>query len=353
MTADGPPSQPLDPRKPIPQIKNNSARPKRVGRKGLRVLISIYCLLIIGLWGWMVIDGDRGWLATLILFGPRWICILPLPLLALAALALDRRALWALAAAALVIVSPIMGLQLHLPSGSDGPSTLRVLTCNVEQDAFEPWALCALIERERPDIVALQEVSSATKFVWPPAWHVVNRDEFTVASRWPVAEREHLVRPHRNDFCAVRFTVELPDREIQLFNLHLQSPRAGFEAVLSRKTGLTIAGADRLKAVLEVRARESSEASRWIESFPGPTIVMGDFNMPVESTIYRGCWPWLADAFSTAGWGFGFTKTSEKRGWSYGARIDHVLFSPPWRCLRCWVGDEIGSDHLPLLAEFR
>ena len=82
-------------------------------------------------------------------------------------------------------------------------------------------------------------------------------------------------------------------------------------------------------------------------------IVMGDFNMPVESTIYRRCWPRLADAFSTSGWGFGFTKTSEKRGWSYGARIDHVLFSPPWRCLRCWVGGEIGSDHLPLVAEFR
>jgi vancomycin resistance protein VanJ len=81
--------------------------------------------------------------------------------------------------------------------------------------------------------------------------------------------------------------------------------------------------------------------------------VFGDFNMPLESAIFRRCWSPLADAFSTAGWGFGFTKTSEKRGWSYGARIDHVLFSPPWRCLRCWVAGDIGSDHLPLVAELR
>src|SRR4029077_3610006 len=123
-----------------------------------------------------------------------------------------------------------------------------------------------------------------------------NRDEFTVASRWPVAEREHLVRPHRNDFCAVRFTVEFPGREIQLFNLHLQSPRGGLEAVLSRKTGLSIAATGELKTVLQVRARESSEASEWIASFPGPVIVTGDFNMPLEGVIYRRCWSWLTDA---------------------------------------------------------
>ena len=111
--------------------------------------MAIYCLLILGLWGWMLFDGDRGVLATLILFGPRWVCILPLPLLCIAALAVDRRALWALAAAAVVIVFPVMGFQLHLPASGDGPSTLRVLTCNVEENVFDTRALRALIEREQ------------------------------------------------------------------------------------------------------------------------------------------------------------------------------------------------------------
>ncbi|MBI3839179.1 MAG: endonuclease/exonuclease/phosphatase family protein [Planctomycetia bacterium] len=353
MTVEGSPSEPLGPREPAVQIEPRTVRRKRLARRFLRVFVATYCVLIVGLWGWMVGDGDRGWVATLILFGPRWICLLPLPLLAIASLALDRRVLWALGAAAVVIVGPIMGFRIHLLPNARGRPTLRVLTCNVEKDVFDPHALATLIEREQPDVVALQEVSSATKFIWPPGWHIVNRDEFIVASRWPVAERERLVRPHRNDFSAVRFTVELPDREVQLFNVHLQSPRPGLEAVLNRNTGLTVAGAGRLKAVLHVRAVESWEASQWIAGFPGPTIVMGDFNMPLESTIYRRCWSWLADAFSTAGWGVGFTKISEKRGWSYGARIDHVLFSQPWRSLRCWVGSAIGSDHLPLLAEFQ
>ncbi len=353
MTRDGSPSKPCGPREPAAQIETGSARRMRVGRRFLRVFVAIYGALIVGLWGWMVGDGDRGWLSTLILFGPRWICTLPLPLLAVAALAVDRRTLWVLGTVAVVSVFPIMGFRVHLLPNAGGRPTLRVLTCNVEKDVFDPRALFSLIEQQQPDVVAVQEVSSAMKFIWPPGWHVVNRDEFTVASRWPVAEREHLRRPLRNDFCAVRFTVELQNREIQMFNLHLQSPRPGLEAVLNRKTGLSIAGAGRLKDVLQIRAAESSLAGRWIEGFPGPAIVVGDFNMPIESTIYRGCWSWLTDAFSTAGWGFGFTKISEKRGWSYGARIDHVLFGPPWRCLGCWVGSEIGSDHLPLLAELQ
>ena len=79
---------------------------------------------------------------------------------------------------------------------------------------------------------------------------------------------------------------------------------------------------------------------------------MGDFNAPSESTVFRRCWsPWT-DAFCAVGWGLGFTKNSEKAGWSYGSRIDHILASPQLRPVRCWVGADIGSDHLPLLAEF-
>ena len=35
-----------------------------------------------------------------------------------------------------------------------------------------------------------------------------------------------------------------------------------------------------------------------------------------------------------------------------GARIDHMLYTRPWRCVRSFVADEIGSDHLPLVADF-
>jgi endonuclease/exonuclease/phosphatase (EEP) superfamily protein YafD len=80
-------------------------------------------------------------------------------------------------------------------------------------------------------------------------------------------------------------------------------------------------------------------------------ILAGDFNMPTESAIYRTFWAAYANAFSDAGWGFGYTEWPGMRRLPFGIRIDHILAGPGWHPLRCWVGPNIGSDHLPLIAE--
>ena len=73
--------------------------------------------------------------------------------------------------------------------------------------------------------------------------------------------------------------------------------------------------------------------------------------MPVDSTIYRRDWSNYRDAFSDAGLGYGYTEWPQKSGRLVGVRIDHVLTGPGWRCRRCWVEPDVGSDHLPLLAD--
>jgi vancomycin resistance protein VanJ len=338
---------------PKPAQAQTPAGRHRLWRKLLTVLVIGYGASIVALWAWMVWQGDRNWLATLFLFGPRWICGLPLPCLALGAAVWQRRLLGPLAVTAVVIVFPMMGLQVHLPAPAAAAPGLRVMTCNVNQDQFRVFDLAELIEQEKPDLVALQEVTIATRFIWPPGWHAVKRDHFILASRFAITGREDVSRLGRPGvLAAMRFELQLPDREIQVFNVHLQTPRQGFEAVLSRQTLIATRGIARLQAVLREREAEARKTSDWIAQFPGPKIVMGDFNTPVESTLFRRDWSWLADAFSKVGLGFGFTKITEVAGWSYGARIDHVLYSREWRVLRCWVAGDIGSDHLPLLAEF-
>ena len=86
-------------------------------------------------------------------------------------------------------------------------------------------------------------------------------------------------------------------------------------------------------------------------STPASMILAGDFNMPVDSTIYRDVWNRYANAFSTSGFGFGHTKHTDVRGWRFGIRIDHILTGPGWWPKRCRVGPDIGSDHLPLLVD--
>jgi len=319
----------------------------------LLALVIGYGAMIVGMWAFMFWAGDRQWLATLVLFGPRWLCALPLPLLIVAAAVGRRRLLWPLALIGAFIVGPIMGFEVHLPRMASGSPRLRVLTCNVDQDLRTRRALADLIVKEQPDVVALQEAKQGDQFFWPPGWSVICNDEFVLASRWPVTEHEAVHRPDNpTKICAIRFKVELPDTEVQLFNIHFETPRPGLEAMLNRRTGLDFSRAGELEEVLRRRASESERASGWIAKFGTPAIVLGDFNTPVDSTIFRRYWSSYTDAFSQRGFGFGFTKISEKDGWSYGARIDHVLFTPDWRCIRCWVGDDIGSDHLPLLADF-
>ena len=89
----------------------------------------------------------------------------------------------------------------------------------------------------------------------------------------------------------------------------------------------------------------------WLGRFPEPKILAGDFNMPVESTIYRRYWSRYRNAFTWAGTGFGYSKQTEIRGYVYGTRIDHILTDGHWRALRCYLGPDLGSDHLPLVAD--
>lgn len=321
-------------------------------RRFVAAAVLVYAASIFALWLWMYLEGDRSWLATMFLFGPRFLCALPLPVLALAALVWQRRLLWIVAVTTVMILGPILGFHAHFPG--TGPGELRVLTCNVAQRAYSDVELADLIDRERPDIVALQEVVvPPPEIVWPRGWHVVHRDELLVASRYPVAMEDAMFRPSvPGKLVVIRYKISAPGRDVQLFNLHLMTPRWGFEAVLDREKGLDLSEVPRVDAMLWLRAAEQEEVSQWINTFEDPKIIVGDFNTPVESTIFRRCWSGYKNSFSAAGFGLGFTKITAKRGWSYGARIDHVLYTAPWRCLRAAVGPDIGSDHRPLIAVF-
>ena len=329
---------------------NSVAAPARSSgswRRLLAAIVILYTLSVAGLWAWMMLEGDNQWLATMLLFGPRWLCGLPLPLLIVAAAIWSRRLLVILAIAAYLLIGPLMGFKFNLPASADTPASLKVLTCNVDQNNFSPRALSELIMGVQPDVVTLQEVSTETKFIWPKDWQVLVHDEFIVASRWPIRE-EGSIRRNKYELSSARFLVKLPDREVQIFNIHLKTPRAGLEAVLKERR----AAVERMDEVLEYRALESEAVSLWVAEFPGPKVVLGDFNMPGESVIFRRDWTALPDAFATRGFGFGYTKISPDLGWAYGTRIDHVLFTEEFVPLRVWVGPTVGSDHLPLVAEF-
>lgn len=320
--------------------------PRRSWRRLIPWLCGLYLALLLGLWALLATQADRWWPATVLLFSPRWLWAVPLAILLPAALTAHRRSLWLLAPAALVVVVPVMGFCLHWPTTENGGQRLRLLTCNCDASYLHPDALGRLLEEARPDVVTLQ--------AWPSRqeaavfgqgdWHRHRDEEFFCASRFPIRQVEPF--PDQKS-CAkeavVRYLLETPFGDVNIFNLHLETPRDGLEAVLH---GLWHGGSV-LQANSDLRHCQSAAIRDWVGLFSGPVILAGDFNTPPDSTIFRACWSSYSNAFSQAGFGWGNTHFTRHTG----IRIDHILAGPGWRCLRAWVGPDIGPAHRPVLAD--
>jgi endonuclease/exonuclease/phosphatase family metal-dependent hydrolase len=299
---------------------------------------------------------DRWWFATMMLFGPRWVYLLPLVALLPLALVFRRRLLWPLATSFVLVFWLIMGFCL--PWGRlcapDGPR-FRVLTCNTDAKAVNPDALMDIIRKTKPDVVALQESGLSRQFSWPKEWHHLQRGELTVASPYPIEEIKTLwgkrpghVWPRPTVlYCRIR----TPDRDVDFGCLHLPSPRYGISRVLDRSTVIAPSRSDLLDEGAVLRRCESERVTALVENHQPATILAGDFNTPTDSPVYRESWGKFRNAFLTSGFGFGNTIYAKIRGWPIGIRIDHILMGSDWWPKKCWVGPDVGSEHRPVIAD--
>lgn len=341
----------VDRRWPRTSAKPGAAalRPRTKGGRRATVAAWLYALLLVALAVTLRQAGDRWWPTTLVLYGPRWIWGVPLAALLLQLPREGKRLIGPLLLGGACWLGVLMGCCVSWRTWANDASSgveLRVLTCNVAIDAVRDGALAGLIDKVQPDVVALQEAPSDAESRWfsSGAWYFERGGRVLVASRFPI---EQASSAHWRDIGAegslLRCDLNVDGRRCHVFGIHLMTPREGLEAVLSHGW--------RSRPTLEnnthLRGLQSAGARRLVERARGPAIVAGDFNLPVDSFIYRKNWGGWSNAFSTCGWGFGSTKWTR---W-FGARIDHVLANDEWRFARCWVGPDVGSDHRPLIAD--
>ena len=307
-----------------------------------------YLLISIVWWGILRVSGDGWWMATVFLFGPRWICVLPLVPLILAAALIHRRSLWILLLAAWVVLFPLMNLSLPwrlvIPHFQSGPH-IRVLTCNLHGTKIE--ALAGLIAEEHPDIVAVQEESSRRPLsvFGGREWHTFCMGEWVVASRYPIGKTADIaLKGWPAPGGAVCCELEAPFGRIPFINLHLASPHQQLESVRWRSPSAPV----EMRSNSAVRATQSRIVGGYAEDLGPATLVAGDFNTPEGSPVFKKYWSSFSSAFSMAGWGLGHTYYTRR----VSMRIDHILAGDAWRCRGCRVGPDIGSAHRPLIAEF-
>jgi endonuclease/exonuclease/phosphatase family metal-dependent hydrolase len=191
--------------------------------------------------------------------------------------------------------------------------------------------------------------------IWPAGWEVKRCGGLLIASPHRLSDADtdsfSLSRTPAGHIEVLGYVVSSPLGDIRFCNVHLPSPRRGLEPLLDRWTVVRPSESPRLEAITDFRHEQSRIVSNVVTRQYAADVVAGDFNMPVDSYIYRRYWSGLRNAFSMVGWGYGYTKRSEIRGLCYGLRIDHVLTGTNWRPVRCWVEDSIGSDHLPVVTD--
>jgi len=295
---------------------------------------------------------DFWWLANFFQIVPLWLLAVPLGFLILMSSLFRHKSLWVIhGLSCLILFVGIMGFEF--PSRSQELKnaqyvTLRVATVNLGT-TVDLEKLTAFISRTKPDIMAFQEVYShhqklLKNFFPKEEWDLFFQGQLGLASRLRILDSELVDRRALGEWGGVvaKFVLQGSTGPLYLYNVWLESPREGVEAVMYRRWE----GIQDMKRVTDVQVAESHGVSDWTGG-NSPVLVMGDFNQLISSPIYREYWSHFNNAFSEIGFGFGYTKYTS---W-HGVRIDHLLYDSRWVPMKSLVGPDLGADHRPLITD--
>ena len=297
-------------------------------------------------------------------------------------LAWDKRrlllvaAVWLISLPQLLVYFPISRAEKSLGTEEE---SLRILSYNVCAFGFKPHtktspnATLQYIKSSGADIVCIQEamlnqnpwagVFSKTRRSYLdedyPYINVirVNRGGSTLAllSKYPIKEAKEIPLPSWVNG-AVAYKVDIRGKETLVINVHLESFRLhrvdGEDYLRLAKDGDAVRLKDALRAKLSPTFRSHNIQANIIHDLiqrygSGRVIVCGDFNdTPLSYARYK-IGEGLEDAFVSKGNGLGISFHTRP----FFVRIDHILFGPAFRVLRCEVDKTASeSDHYPIEA---
>ncbi|MBL4899362.1 MAG: endonuclease/exonuclease/phosphatase family protein [Colwellia sp.] len=279
-----------------------------------------------------------------LLFAPRWwLVLLLLPVVIINCSLIIKQ--WKGVLVSLSIALFYLNFQLPISNlwvNSAGQS-LSIMSVNLGGGIKNPNLMKEYIKFEQLTLIAFQETprSEAEKIV-PQGWDLHCIGQMCLASAYKLKYLNSQSRQILGGWghLGLLYQLQLNEQKIYVMNLHLETPRKGFEDFQLSKLNF-----EAVFKNTEQRYIESSIISSWLED-KGPLIILGDFNMPVESSIYRENFGDYQNAFNEAGFGFGYTKYIRMLG----IRIDHILADDNFSVIEAKIGNDVGSDHRPVIA---
>jgi endonuclease/exonuclease/phosphatase family metal-dependent hydrolase len=311
-----------------------------------------------------LIYGDSLWLLSFI---NTFTYVLLLPLVILLPLALLLRIPQSVLQLTPVLVVGIIGLMPYYLPTTITPSSgtaLTVLTSNVwgfnqNLSAVENW-----IRQQDADVVLLQELSLTAAQEKLPGllalypYHATygNYSQIgsnTTLSRYPISEVNQVDLELAANPDIIRMVIDVDGQPVAVYNVHLAYPGGPARVHLPVQNpylNLMVGYNDR------DRNLQVTQLLNYVQTEPYPYILAGDFNLSDHSPTYQQLAAQLHDAFLTAGSGMG-------KSWPVSVvrdipgvipplvRIDYIWHSEHFQAQQAAVGPQVGSDHLPVVAE--
>ncbi len=215
---------------------------------------------------------------------------------------------------------------------------VRLLVSNVYYANREHKQLLSLVARENPDVIGLVEVSARwlrklkqLREQYPYHYEVPDEHYVGLAlySRFPLEGARVLPLPGENSTPAITATLKAPGGDVELVLAHPMSP-VGAEFIQRRN------------AQVAALAHHAGAAQL-------PLVLAGDLNLTMWNDAYQPLVEVAGLGNARAGYGIGATWPAIG---PFGVPIDHILASPGVRVRNFRVLPGIGSDHLPVTAEF-
>jgi endonuclease/exonuclease/phosphatase family metal-dependent hydrolase len=265
-------------------------------------------------------------------------------------------------------------IQFNSPTpASETAPHIKIMSYNVhlfgllgkEKNMVTLPDIAEFIEKENPDIVCLQEVSTfdtagVNRAFAPYPYHHYhlnlrkNGAFFGVAtfSRYPMAESGDFSFPNTSNRCI--FTdIVIKQKTVRVYNTHLQSVHINLE-----KTALRLQQEERrneeirdvsgrLKSGFIKRARQVNHITRHMGVSPFPIIVCGDFNDTPVSYTYRKMKGKRNDCFTKAGSGI---ISTYKSFWP-AFRIDYIFSDKQFDVAHYKIEKAAFSDHYPVIVQ--
>lgn len=340
---------------------SNTRLPTRP-RRALRLVRWLTAAHVIGaaaLWYLIWEISESHWLGSVVTFLPRLPWLLPGVLLLVGSVLTRSKSFWVNLATTLFVLLSVVEFNVPWQSWNESASstphnerTLRIVSCNVQNFAPDFSLVLREVQRAKPDVVAFQEALSPPRLLHKhfEDWHQIHVRGLWIASKWPL----RLLGECQTDLFAhlsgIAVEVDAPFGKFVVGDVHLMTARKSLVELrpvelASGDSQLTLAGAtvERLEEARQVRAFLTEHQADM------PVIVVGDFNMPTSSSVYRASFGDLNNSFESTSWGFGFTAPCKRfRWWPHNTpwqRIDHILTNESWQVYESHIGEWDGSDH--------